>query len=394
MRIALVANLYPPVQTGTSFYTADLATALVKAGHEVVVVTCGSGPMTEKRAASGVTEVRLPSWKLPAVPLLLGFDDFRVAASPRNARRLTDVLARHQVEIVHCAGHFLDLAPLGVAAARRLGIPSVCSVHTILHFPRHRLVERAIRLVDATAVAALVTRRCDAVLALDGPTEKYVRERYGVTRVHRIPWGVGFDFDAHERVPHAEGAPLRIVSLGHVTDMRNRRTLVEACARLEERGVPFELKIVGKECTDAPRALAHRLGLDDRITFTGELSRAQLLDELVHADVEAHWITNPGVGNASMEAMATGLVVMMWADPDTLGFADLETMGNCILVDPEEVEEIADHFVRLGKDRQLVNDIGSAARATARSHFTWPTAAEGTAGVYEKVVATSAASSS
>jgi len=171
--------------------------------------------------------------------------------------------------------------------------------------------------------------------------------------------------------------------------MRDRRTLIEACARLEDRGVDFSLRIVGKVCTQAPIEAVHRLGLAHRVTFTGELPRAALLDELVHADVEAHWITNRGVGNASMEAMSAGVAVMMWADPDTLGFAPLEHMRNCILVQPENVDEIVDHLVILAKDRTLLNEIGGAARATARRCFTWSTAAEETARVYERVVTAS-----
>ena len=40
MRIALVTNLYPPIQTGTAHWTRELAYHLARAGHAVVVITC------------------------------------------------------------------------------------------------------------------------------------------------------------------------------------------------------------------------------------------------------------------------------------------------------------------------------------------------------------------
>jgi len=167
------------------------------------------------------------------------------------------------------------------------------------------------------------------------------------------------------------------VSLGHVTEMRSRTTLLQAVAELRVRGVEVKLRIVGKECTLTTRELAGTLGIADAVIFTGELPREEALAELAHADVQANWITNPGVGSGAMESMAMGVATMLWAQPDQLGFA---------AIDPADPSAIADALAMLAGDRQLLDRIGARARETARAGFGWGAAAERMQHIYRTLI--------
>lgn len=385
MRLALVTNLYPPIQTGTSYYAQALAHAMRDRGHDVLVVTCRAGGEPVETAVDGVRVVRLPALRLPPNRAMLNFDEFKLATRPGLVSRLAALLREHGAEIVHQCGHLLDLTYATPRAARAAGMPSVCSVHAVIGLPGNPRLDALARAVDRRVVRDQAMRRYDAVLTLDRTTHEYVRGRYGIDNALRVPWGIDFDFGRYERRARDEG-PLRVVSLGHITEMRSRETLLRAVAQARTAGVDLEVRIVGKECTLRTRRMVSELDVGDIVTLTGELPREQALEELSHADVQGNWITNPGVGSAAMESMAMGVPTMLWAEPDELIFAPLEHLGNAILVDAGDPGGIARTLGVLASDRELLARIGRGARETARASFGWPTAAEAMETLYGQVM--------
>src|SRR5437016_4636091 len=107
MRVALVTNLYPPIQTGTAHWTRELAHHLSRAGHSVTVVTCAPRATAHDHPAQDgpVTVYRLPSRRLPASQLLLGFDEFYIANTAANRQRMRKIMERHEIELTHQCGH-------------------------------------------------------------------------------------------------------------------------------------------------------------------------------------------------------------------------------------------------------------------------------------------------
>lgn len=386
MRIALVTNLYPPIQTGTAYYTHALARAMSGLGHEVMVVTCRAGGETVDSSEGGVRVKRLAALRVPPNRAMLNFDDFKLAARPGLVSRLAALLVEHRAEVVQQCGHLLDFTYATPRAAHCVSIPSACSVHAMIGLPGRPRLDAIARAVDRWFVGPQAMRRYDAVLPLDRTMDRYVRDRYGVERVVGAPWGIEFDFERRERIHLGTKGPLRIVSLGHVTEMRSRTTLLQAVAELRARGVEVKLRIVGKECTLTTRELAGTLGIADAVIFTGELPREEALAELAHADVQANWITNPGVGSGAMESMAMGVATMLWAQPDQLGFAALEHLDNALLIDPADPSAIADALAMLAGDRQLLDRIGARARETARAGFGWGAAAERMQHIYRTLI--------
>ena len=59
MNICLVNNLYPPINTGSSFYTKGLADNLARKGHKVVVITnqYGDKKGLEHKRVSGYLQI-------------------------------------------------------------------------------------------------------------------------------------------------------------------------------------------------------------------------------------------------------------------------------------------------------------------------------------------------
>jgi colanic acid/amylovoran biosynthesis glycosyltransferase len=103
----------------------------------------------------------------------------------------------------------------------------------------------------------------------------------------------------------------RLVSVGRLAEQKGQLLLVEAAARLRDRGADFELVIVG----DGPmrqelEQLIDRLGLRDRVRITGFLDNRAVRRELEAARALVLPSFAEGLPVVIMEAMALGRPVI------------------------------------------------------------------------------------
>jgi len=388
MRIALVTNLYPPIQTGTAHWTQELARHLSRCGYTVTVIACGaaSGPMAPPEIDGAAAVYRLPARRLRASRLLLGFDEFYISNTKANRRRIIDILRERRIQIVHQCGHLLDLTYATPLIARELGIPCVCSIHTVIHFPASRLVDALMKTLDRTIVRHFGPGRYDSLIALDAETRGYIEQTYHHPRTRTVL--VSIDDDVLQRMPVESDPPppFRILSIGHVTRMRSRLDLIAAVERLRNRGTRVEMVIVGKLCDPRPVDYVRARGLENIIRFTGELPRAEVFELARTCHMEAHWITVPGLGTATLEAMALGLPVMAWAFPGLYGDVPLEDGKTLLFATPGDIEQIAGQIERLIQSAPLRRAIGTAGRQLVRNYLSWDTAVLALAAVYGEAV--------
>src|SRR5262245_8457574 len=118
-KIALVCDWYLPRIGGLELHLYDLARELNARGHEAHIICVISGP-TEDR---GIKVHRLP---VPMLPFL------KTVRNPAAALELERVLRRERFDIVHAHNAFSPLAHVAMFLAKRLGIPSVFTEHSVL----------------------------------------------------------------------------------------------------------------------------------------------------------------------------------------------------------------------------------------------------------------------
>jgi glycosyltransferase involved in cell wall biosynthesis len=126
MNLLLPTDAFPPVCGGSGWSTYTLARGLRERGHEVTIVQPKPGTPTTVRRASydGFTILEFGA-SAPAIPYVRNyFKNERLYAT--LADFLADLIARERIEIVH-GQHVMTCVP-SVEAARRTGIPSVCTV--------------------------------------------------------------------------------------------------------------------------------------------------------------------------------------------------------------------------------------------------------------------------
>jgi len=118
------------------------------------------------------------------------------------------------------------------------------------------------------------------------------------------------------------------------------------------------------------------------IDLLGHLSTEQLTGLYARARIFAFPSLDEGFGMPILEAMAHGIPVITSrssAMPEVAGDAAL-------LVDPLNVDELANGLIRLAGDPALREDLIARGRERALQ-FTWDSAVAKTWGVYEKVMA-------
>jgi len=161
------------------------------------------------------------------------------------------------------------------------------------------------------------------------------------------------------RLRRRPDGPLRILFVGRLVPAKNAHVLISALGRLDQRAIAFSCVIVG-EGPEGPRLEAEvaRLGLRSRVSFTGGVPFAEVLDHYERADVLVRASEAEGWPKVIAEAMAFGLVcvgsdrgLMPWMLGD----------GRGLVVPAGDAETLAAALKRIATDPQIAR---TAAQAT------------------------------
>ena len=189
-----------------------------------------------------------------------------------------------------------------------------------------------------------------------------------------LPFGI----DARAQVggPEAVAAQIaaranpcvKIINVGRLVWQKGQDTLLDAAALLADRGLPFELEIIGEgELRAALQDQATRLGLQQRVTFRGALPREDVLAAMRQADVFAFPSVSEGFGIVLLEAMACGLAIVA---NDIMGVTEIVSDGENGLIDREKTAaSLADKLEALVTDTPLRQRLQRAALQSALKDF-------------------------
>lgn len=145
-------------------------------------------------------------------------------------------------------------------------------------------------------------------------------------------------------------------------------------------------RIVGTGA-DRPRLerLARRLGIEERVVFTGELPRQQVRSLLQDCLALVHPSLHDSGATVCLEAMATGRPVICL---DIGGSATQVTNETGFVIPantPEEsIQGIADALTRVATDEALRVTLGANARRRVRDAFTWEDRGRALSRLYEQ----------
>jgi glycosyltransferase involved in cell wall biosynthesis len=293
------------------------------------------------------------------------------------------VLRRERPDVYHAPHYIL---PLGIRC------PSVVTIHDCIHlrFPEY-LPGRMAHLYARAAMWRAATRS-DRLITVSEASKRDILHYFDVApeKISVIYNAIDEHFDrdpsaeAVERVRQRYQLDHRFVLyVGNIKPHKNLVRLIEAFAAVRQHSFDdLKLLIIGDEMSKLPalRRAVHSHKLHKHVRFLGYLPDDMLAILYRLASLFVFPSLYEGFGLPPLEAMASGTPVI------TSNVSSLaEIAGNAaILVDPYEVDAIADGIRRVLTDPVLAEDLRQRGLRRA-SEFSWDQSVARTSAIYRQL---------
>ena len=216
------------------------------------------------------------------------------------------------------------------------------------------------------------------VVAITGFTRDYLVADYGIPadHVHLVYQGTELErfrsdpshlAEARRRYPLPEGAGPVLGCLGSFEERKAQSLLLDAVELVRGKLPGVHLMLVG-DGPDAEmlKAKVAERGLADNVTFFPFTSEPQYAFEVIDVTVLSS-VRKEGLPNVLLESMAMSTPVVSTRLAGTPEVVHEGETG--LLVEPGDVEALADAIERIWSDRAAYDRMAAAGRALMESHF-------------------------
>ena len=181
--------------------------------------------------------------------------------------------------------------------------------------------------------------------------EELVRQGIPTSKIVQIPVGVDIRrFGPAPDMPRSLAT--RLICVRKHEPIYDNMTVVEALARLKAAGREFRCVMTSDGMLlDALKARARELGLEDWMTYTGELPRDRLPELFRQQDIYISASLSDGTSSALLEGMASGLFPVVSRITANLPWIEHEKTG--LFFEPRRADELAKMLVRAMDDDEL-----------------------------------------
>jgi colanic acid/amylovoran biosynthesis glycosyltransferase len=298
----------------------------------------------------------------------------RVLIEHRHSLRL---LVRSIATVALAARHALDMQRRGVAHvhAHWATHPALAAwvVHRLTGLP-YSFTAHADDLFVQQAMLGEKARRAAFVVAISEYNRRFLNDRLGSDAPPIEVVHCGVATAALRPRSDAVAGPFRIACVARLEEKKGQARLVDACARLAQRGIAFRCDLIGEGRKRMALSMQiGALGLSDRVVLHGPQPRDRVLEIVSAADVVVlpSVVTatgrRDGIPVALMEAMALARPVVASAVSGVPELIEHEQSG--LLIDPDDIEAFAQTLARLAGDPALRARLGAAGRRRIEADF-------------------------
>jgi len=357
MKIGLFTEAYFPIISGVSVSVRILKNELTRLGHEVVVVT-----LTHPNSSEEEGVYRFKGKALP----MKGMGEYSIA---RVSKSKVQTMVDMKFDIVHCHTEF-TMGRLGRKVAKACNIPVVHTYHTMyddyLHFISKKL-KKPLKWISKYYFRSFANSSDEVIF----PTMK-VKETfdyYGYKKpYHIIPTGIYIDRLRKINYKKKEINRLRktlgiaenemvLLFLGRISLEKNIEELINQYAKLTKSHNKTKLVIVGGgPDVDKFKKQAINLKIDDKVVFTGMIPPNEVGFYYQIADLFVNFSTTETQGLTYIEALASGLPLLVKWDSNLEGVLETQINGIAFFEDEEFVKAYEDLTSNQVKFQKITNN--------------------------------------
>ena len=360
MRILLINSEYPPIGGGAGNASQYVAEHMAAAGHDVTVLTTKFKNLPWQEIRNGVRIVRATA-RRKRMDRSMAHE--QVAFILGGGFRSMGIVLREKPDVVLA---FFGMPSGAIAFPLRVlfRIPYIISLRGG-DVPGFRPYDFALYHKLVSPVLRVIWRKAGAVIANSGGLRALGQQFERRVPIEIIPNGVDSErFAPGERdwkTPH-------MLFVGRVVYQKGLDILLHSLANFTH--LSWDLTVVG----DGPlrpslEALAHNLGIGDRVRFAGWLKDEALVAEYRRANLFPYPSRHEGMPNAVLEAMAAGLPVIATR---IAGNEELVLDGKTgILVEKENQLAFEKALARLLDAPAKRQALGEAARRRVQADYPW-----------------------
>jgi glycosyltransferase involved in cell wall biosynthesis len=314
MRVLIATPRFLPHMGGVENHVYQVSRRLLRDGHQVRVLTAdASGKLPPAETIDGIRIERFP-----ARP-----QNSDVYFAPALGQAIRAAAAERAADVLHVQNYLTAVAPIAMAAARRVRLPYVVTFHGGGHSQSWR---NAIRRAQGLALRPLLMGASQLVATARFEVEHY-GQRLGLPceKFVYIPNGCDIHTGHIESTPNREH-PL-IISMGRLERYKGHQRVLAAMPHVLRQQPAARLRLLGNGPYEAElRAMTSKLGLEgvveigglpmaDRNGMARTLSTASLV--VLMSEFETHPM-------GALEAIALGCNTLV---AQTSGLSELAENG-------------------------------------------------------------------
>ena len=350
---------------GAQVHVLDLSLSLMRAGHEVIVLSMGSGPVTDELQKKGIRCEELIHLQLKIHPLQ---DWFALNELCKWLKKLKpDILATHSSK----AGM------LGRIAGKICQVPTVFTAHGWAFSEgvperKRRMYAILERVAGKISNGIITVSNYDYQLA---KKHRIIHESKMKTIHNSVP-------DVPENLRrNPSGSKPKLIMVARFASPKDHRRLLLTLENIRE--LSWELDLVGDgPLVEEIKDMVARSSIAHRVHFLG--NRRNIPELLADSHLFVLISRHEGLPISVIEAMRAGLPIVA---SDVGGMRELIDEGkNGFLIPRNDSETLMERLKTLIIDPQLMNKMGQCSRTRYESHFLFEHMSDQTIEMYKTVL--------
>lgn len=364
MNLLLINNEFPPIGGGGSTVTTYAIRSLVKAGHNVTLITSQFKYLPKRETIDGATVIRIPTirrykhycsmWEL----VIFGISAFLYTFFYTLRNKVDFIQAYFAVPAGWVAWMIWMLR--GIPYGVYFGGSDIPGANPSRYKNIYPFLSPLLKAIWKPAKFRVVCSEDLARLAKESdPDSEFIV----------IPNGV--EIERFKPIDRPQNPVVKILFIGRLIPRKGFQRVVQALPEVQKQArVPFEIEVVGtgayqEELDD----LAEKLQVSDLIHYVGSVPYDKLEKSYQYADIFVLTSLSEGMPSVILEAMGCGLPIIA---SDVGGNNEIVHEGeNGYLINGDDIETLTQRLTALINDAALREQMGRKSREMARK-YDWP----------------------